>query len=465
MPRISNRTGVVLVSLCAVATAVTAVNASASTSASSHSADSSAANGRPSAASAESALAPQVTHTGEGPTGYTVTFRFKASQAKSVQIEGEWYFANPYQLSALAGTATDTVATPGTLPAQWKPGDIPIGSPNSSAANWPVASMKKDKRTGVWSYTVPLPSGTFNYGFYVDCATSDQSGCTEVPDPANPAWNVKNGKVTGSVESVSQVYVPSDPKFRTLDESWQAPAAKHGTLADVTYAAPTSVTPAGKNYLAVYTPPGYDPKRAKAYPTVYLNSGGSNELDWSTQGDVGNILDNLINTGEIQPMVVVMPNTTGFGDATTYDTFDANIVNSVVPYVEKHYHVSTAASQRAIGGLGYGASIANSFLFDNTSEFGYYGVLSPGLHGNYVLPTADQLTAAQIAALKKVRILVGGGWQDPSHYYHASEVATLSQVGVPVLPDYTNGGHEWYAWRIGIKDFLTKVAFFPALAG
>ncbi|MFF7331440.1 alpha/beta hydrolase-fold protein [Streptomyces sp. NPDC008150] len=458
MPRISNRTGVVLVSLslCAVAAGVTTVNASAAPNASSH--------GR-SSASAQSSLAPKVTHTGTGPTGYTVTFRYKAPKAKSVRIEGEWYFANPYRLSALAGTATETVATPGTLPAQWKPGDIPIGSPNSSAANWPVVSMKQDRRTGVWSYTVPLPSGTFNYGFYVDCATSDQSGCTEVADPANPAWNVKNGKVTGSVEPVSQVYVPSDPKFGTVDESWQAPAAKHGTLADVTYPAPASVTPAGKNYLAVYTPPGYDPKRAKAYPTVYLNSGGSNELDWSTQGSVGNILDNLIDTGEIQPMVVVMPNTTGFGDSTTYDTFDANVVNSVIPYVEKHYHVSTAASQRAIGGLGYGASIANSFLFDDTAEFGYYGVLSPGLHGNYVLPTADQLTDDQVAALKKVQILVGGGWQDPSHYYHASEVATLNQVGVPVLPDYTNGGHEWYAWRVGIKDFLTKVAFFPPLAG
>jgi len=411
-------------------------------------------------------LAPQVVHTGTGPTGYTVTFRYKNPTAMSVQIEGEWYFANPYELSALAGTSTTTVATPGLLPSQWKPGDIPIGSPNSSAANWPVVSMTKNARTGIWSYTTALPSGVFNYGLYVNCASSTQTGCAEISDPANPPWNQSGSHTTGSVEGVSQVYVPSDSQFGTVDLSWQAPAKQgRGTLTDVTYPSPTSVTPVGENYLAVYTPPGYNPRRATPYPTVYMNSGGSNEMDWSTQGDLGNILDNLIDTGQIQPMVVVMPNTTGFADSASYASFDANLVNSVIPYVESHYDVSASVSQRAIGGLGYGASISNSFLFDDTAEFGYYGVLSPGLHGDFTLPDAAALSSAQIAALRTVGIFVGGGWQDPSHYYHASEVALLTGVGVAVSPDYVNGGHEWYAWRILLRDFLTRVAFFPPVAG
>ncbi|BBA95591.1 putative esterase [Actinacidiphila reveromycinica] len=417
-----------------------------------------------SAAAGGSALAPKVVHTGTGPTGYQVTFRFRAPEARTVQIKGEWYFADPYRLSALAGTSTTTVQTPGTTPGHWSPGDIPIGSPNSSAANWPVTAMTKDKHTGIWSYTVPLPSGVFNYGFYVDCASATQTGCTEVSDPANQPWNQQGTKVTGSTESLSQVYVPSDPKFATADLAWQGPSREHGTLRDVAYPAPTSTDPVGRNYLAVYTPPGYDPKRAKPYPTVYLNSGGSNEMDWSTQGDLGNILDNLITTGEIQPMVVVMPNTQGFPASSSYASFDAALVDSAIPYVEAHYHVSTSAGQRAIGGLGYGASITNSFLFDDPSVFAYYGVMSPGLNGDFTLPDAASLSAAQVAAMKKAGIMVGGGWQDPSHYYHASEVATLAAVGVPVTPDYVNGGHSWYAWRLLVRDFLTKVAFFPPAA-
>lgn len=458
--RHGRRTGVTLIGLCALAASVLSLapqDASATGPA--------ARPARSSSAAAATELAPQVVHTGTGPTGYRVTFRFKAPTATSVRIKGEWYFANPYELSSLAGTSTSTVQTPGTTPAQWKPGAIPIGSPNSSAANWPVTTMTEDKRTGVWSYTTPLPSGVFNYGFFVDCGSATQSGCTEVSDPANPPWNQHGSRTTGSVESVSQVYVPSDPAFRTADLAWQGPSTRHGTLRDVTYPAPTSITPAGENYLAVYTPPGYDPKRAKPYPTVYLNSGGSNEMDWSTQGDLGNILDHLIGTGEIQPMVVVMPNTEGFPASDSYASFDADLVTSAIPYVESHYRVSSSAAERAIGGLGYGASITNSFLFDDPAHFAYYGVMSPGINGDFTLPDAASLTAGQIAAMKKVGIMVGGGWQDPSHYYHAGEVNTLAQVGVGVSPDYVNGGHSWYAWRLLVRDFLTRVAFFPPLAG
>jgi enterochelin esterase-like enzyme len=40
----------------------------------------------------------------------------------------------------------------------------------------------------------------------------------------------------------------------------------------------------------------------------------------------------------------------------------------------------------------------------------------------------------------------------------------LVNAGLPVTPDFINGGHEWYVWRILLKDFLTRVAFFPAVA-
>jgi len=32
-----------------------------------------------------------------------------------------------------------------------------------------------------------------------------------------------------------------------------------------------------------------------------------------------------------------------------------------------------------------------------------------------------------------------------------------------VFPDFINGGHEWYVWRILLRDFLTRVAFFPVV--
>src|SRR5215471_20275810 len=163
---------------------------------------------------------PEVRHTGSAPTGYEVTFRYYDPTATTVQIRGEWFF------SGAAGTTT--TSSQGLLPGQWQPGDFPIAFPNQGPApNWPVAQMTLDKATGVWSYATPLPSGTFTYGFYVNCASPAPglAGCTELSDPSNPPWNT-----SGSVEPDSQVYVPSDPRFGTLDLSWQAPNQHpHGT--------------------------------------------------------------------------------------------------------------------------------------------------------------------------------------------------------------------------------------------
>src|SRR5262245_2677492 len=96
-------------------------------------------------------LGPQVVHTGTAPTGYEVTFRYYDPSATRVQIKGEWYFANPYQLDRLSGSSsTDIVQSPGILPTQWQPGDVPLAHPNSTAANWPVVDLTQIGHSGVW---------------------------------------------------------------------------------------------------------------------------------------------------------------------------------------------------------------------------------------------------------------------------------------------------------------------------
>jgi hypothetical protein len=162
------------------------------------------------AAQGQHVVSPQVVHTGMAPTGYEVTFRYYDPTATTVQIRGEWFFSSPAD--------TTTTSSQGVLPAQWQPGDFPIAYPNQGPApNWPVTQMTLDKATGVWSYTTPLPSGTFTYGFYVNCTSPPPglAGCTELSDPSNPPWNK-----SGSAEPDSQVYVPSDPRFGTLNLSW-----------------------------------------------------------------------------------------------------------------------------------------------------------------------------------------------------------------------------------------------------
>jgi enterochelin esterase-like enzyme len=401
-------------------------------------------------------FSPVVRHTGRPPTGYTVTFRFRAPNARKVQLEGEWYFSSPGH--------TRVGSSEGRLPSQWKPGDFPIGWPNyGTTAGWPVVDMKKDPGTGVWSYTTPLPSGVFNYDFFVDCSRSDELGslsapdCLSLSDPSNPPWNERGGVTLGSREPTSQVYVPSDPAFHTVDYSWQAPTSPQGALKVVYYPAwitsPGSV--AGLSTLAIYTPPGYDPHRSKPYPTVYLSGGyKSSEIDWSTRANAANILDNLIGKARIEPVVVVMTKS-AFTDCQARDgaTYAENLLGRVIPYVESHYRVSREASRRAFAGLSCGGGLAASLLLHHTGAFGYFGLFSP-------YPAS--VSAARARAVTHVRVMIGVGKQDPIHYNALSDLSELRRAGVEVFTDLIDGGHDWYVWRILLRDFLTRVAFRPA---
>lgn len=415
--------------------------------------------------SAKTVVSPEVKHTGAAPTGYEVTFRYYAPDAKKVQIKGEWYFERPSALAQYSGDPkTPVIESPGLLPTEWQPGDTPLAHPNSTDPNWPVADMKKGP-DGVWTYTIPLPSGIFTYRFYVD-APDDLSNAKSLPDPNNKAWNEAGAAVIGMSQVASQVYVPSDPVFHTIDYWWQAPAAKKGELH---YHAFTSDRAnGGSGSLVVYTPPSYDSKRAKPYPTLYLShGGGENEFGWTTQGVAQNILDNLISIGKVEPMVVVMPNASVYSFDNFYDAYDRDLIEKMIPLVEKNYRVSPSADYRAFSGLSLGGMLTNTFIVKYPETFKYYGMMSAGLPPEY-----EKLTAAQAAALKGKSIFIGAAWQDPialgwalgQYKVHTGpflEVKTLTEAGIPVVPDFIDGGHNWNVWRQLFADFLTHVAFKP----
>ena len=310
-----------------------------------------AAGAFPAAAGAQAVVSPQVVHTGTAPTGYEVTFRIADPEAKRMRIKGEWYF------SSEADSSFSPPTSAGRLPSQWRPGDFTLGSPNTTDPNWPVADMVKDA-AGVWSYTTPLPSGWFTYQLYKDCDAAPPllTGCTPMPDPSNPPW----GRTSNSVALNSQVYVPSDPAFGSEDYSWQAPApvAQRGKLETADYPSPQSTAPAGSHDLVVYLPPGYDPNRATPYPLFVLShGGGENGMGWTTQGVMAPIVDNLINSGKIQPVVIVNTNATGISGGTA--GYAADLRNSVFPYMESHYNVAKTPSGRAYAGLSAGGNRGN----------------------------------------------------------------------------------------------------------
>lgn len=395
-------------------------------------------------------VSPQVVHTRTAPTGYEVTFRMYDPTATRLRIKGEWSF------SSTADIAAAPLNPNPRSPWQWQPGDFPLGSPNSPAPNWPVIDMVKNEATGVWSLTIPLPSGVFSYQYYRDCdaAAPALTGCVATADPANPPWNTR-----GSVELTSQVYVPSDKTFGTEDHSWQAPApARHrGTLTSVSYPSPLSTNPVGSHDLVVYLPPGYDPDRATPYPLfIVSHGGGGNEVNWSTQGAIGPIVDNLIATRKMQPAVIAMINFQGLaGDEPGYS---ADVREAVIPFLENNYNIAKGASGRALAGLSGGGTRVNGVLFDNTTAFGYFGVWSAPrgvpAEGDPAFTNPDLKKLLGLHVGVGIQDVGGLAWQNT-----LNEQARLAAAGVPLVDFNVNGGHTWDYWRQALRDFLTKVAF------
>jgi enterochelin esterase-like enzyme len=165
---------------------------------------------------------------------------------------------------------------------------------------------------------------------------------------------------------------------------------------------------------------------------------------------------------------LVMPNGGGYADSTFNEAYDQDLITRMIPFVEGRYNVSKSAMDRAFSGLSMGGMLTNSFIIKHPEAFQYFGMMSAGLP-----PENAVLTPAQVAALKGKAIWIGGGWQDvihavgfspngpPTHIGPAREISTLVAAGVPVTTNFVHGGHQWYVWRLLLRDFLTRTAFLP----
>ncbi|MDR3201971.1 MAG: hypothetical protein LBT54_02380, partial [Bifidobacteriaceae bacterium] len=399
-------------------------------------------------------LGATVKHTGRAPTGYEVTFRYKPSAAvTSVQLYGEWYFTQPSSITGLG----DGDARPGK---DWQPGDVPAGG----AWSWGSEEMTLGS-DGVWSYTMPLPSGTFSYRFYHDCVGPFTFFCTGYVDPTNVPWSNDPAVAAQGAgqQTMSQVYVPSSSEFPTYSNGFQAPvpAGAAASVRTFGYYPVGSTDPSVHRNATVVLPAGYDPGRAEPYPTFYLtHGGGGNDTDWATQGAAQTILANAIRDGATEPTVIVMPN---WNPLPTMEGFAEELRDALIPAIEANFNVSHNSADRAFAGLSMGGARAVTILHSYTSLFGYYGIWSAGA-------TYDPPDAEQVARMKGVLgIHIGAGEQDflsppgtavaiideslaRTAGYRALGLDNVTQTNYP-------GIHSWDIWRQELDYFLRNIAF------
>jgi enterochelin esterase-like enzyme len=248
----------------------------------------------------------------------------------------------------------------------------------------------------------------------------------------------------------------------------------HGTIDTITYASKTT----GVNRRSlIYTPPGFSKK--KKYPVLYLLHGiGGDEKEWYDKGSPQIILDNLYAAGKIESMIVVLPNGRASKDDRSGDnifapekvqgfaTFEKDLLNDLIPFIEKKYPVLKDRESRAIAGLSMGGGQSLNFGLGNLDKFAWVGGFSSAPNTK----TPEALVPDVETAKAKLKLLwMSCGDNDNLISFSKRLHDYLYERNVPHIYYLQPGGHDFKVWKNNLylfSQFLFKPvnpALFPRL--
>jgi len=295
----------------------------------------------------------------------------------------------------------------------------------------PVALTKGDD--GIWSVTVgPFLPDMYAYHFVVDGV--------QIPDPNNTY------AAFTAMPPYSELIVHGDgPAYYDARNVPHGNVTRHIYHSDVTH---------GERELYVYTPPGYDPK--KEYPVLYL-LGGSGELpsNWIYDGRANFILDNLLAEGKAVPMIVAIPNNQVVHrnhpkhTELTFDIFEKELRNHVIPLVDKSYSTIKSPKGRALSGLSMGGRHSMYIGFRSLDLFANFGILSAG---DVDAETSLKSFLNDPEISKKVDYLFVGQGTEEANGFMGKRCIALSEAltNHKIKHEYYvggHGGHDWSTWR------------------
>lgn len=218
----------------------------------------------------------------------------------------------------------------------------------------------------------------------------------------------------------------------------------------------------------IYTPPNYSEN--EKYPVLYLLHGiGGDEKEWLRGGNPQVILDNLYADEKIEPMIVVMPNGRAMKndravgnifDSTkvaAFANFEKDLLNDLIPFIEKNYPVIKNRENRAIAGLSMGGGQTLNFGLGNLDKFSWVGAFSAA--PNTKKP--EELIPQPEVAREKLNLLwISCGDEDDLLPFSERTHNYLQKNDVPHIYYIEPGGHDFKVWKNGLYMF-SKLLFKP----
>ncbi len=305
-------------------------------------------------------------------------------------------------------------------------------------------AMQRDEKTGLWTVTLgPAAPDMYPYCFIVDGVS--------VMDPTNPQYFPNEGFKNSLLE------IPAKQGSLVHDIR----PVPHGTLDYIHY---YSNSLGATNQAIVYLPPRYQENSEKRYPVFYLISGTTDtEEVYYKVGRANYILDNLIAEGAAEEMIIVMPYgnpykllqaqpeiagvpQTMFGK----DVFSLDLINDLMPYVERHYRTINDADHRAIGGFSRGGNQGLSNGLHNLDKFSYLCSYS-----SFTSTTIPEVYDNAAETNSKIHLFWLGVGTDDFLYGNARDyMEFLDKHGIRSVKVFTHDkfGHTW----MNAKYFLDK---------
>ena len=219
----------------------------------------------------------------------------------------------------------------------------------------------------------------------------------------------------------------------------------------------------------VYTPPGYSPEQP--LPVLYLLHGiGGDENEWVRHGSPEVILDNLLADSKATPMIVVLPNGRASTTVTARDpipkqspafaAFEKDLLDDLIPHIEKTYSVRKDRESRALAGLSMGGGQSLNIGLGHLDQFAWVGGFSsaPNTRPN------SELIRNPAQMEKNLRLLYVSCGDRDSLFHISQRVHTgLTEAKVPHLYRvYPGGDHDFRVWKASLYELAQLLFREPA---
>jgi enterochelin esterase-like enzyme len=217
---------------------------------------------------------------------------------------------------------------------------------------------------------------------------------------------------------------------------------------------------AGEVPFRIYLPPCAG-EAGERLPVLYLFHGYPfDETHWDTLG-IDEMADAWISADQAPRLALVMPfvpeplftgpKSGGVG------SYEAEMLQGLMPAVEAEYPVAGMQPLRAIAGISRGGVWALEIGMRHPEVFASVAALSPALSVNYAAPQYDPLVLVDTAEQLPQAVYLAAGASDWARPKTEELSRKLQSRAVPVLVEIVPGGHDADAWLAAMPGLLTYV--------